>query len=113
MNLFFINPKKEGPPLSEPKNKNSKEWLEWALREKGKFNPIFFEQSIKRGLDLVVLRNYLDALEKNGAGDEFSDALLKGYDFNTISLKVAFNNMLDLGILRAYIDCLEKEMIPT
>jgi hypothetical protein len=94
----------------EPKEKNTLMWYEWALRERCRFNPVFFRRAIERGIDLAVLRNYLDALENKGTGDEFSAALMKGYGFNTMSLKVAFDYMLDLEILRKYIDYLEAKI---
>jgi hypothetical protein len=96
--------------LSEPKKKNTKAWTEWSLRHNYYYNVTLLASSIARGLDLVVLRQYLDCLEKGESGEEPSALLMEKHHFNTMSIWAAFKNKLGLNDLRKYLDYMEEEM---
>lgn len=47
----------------EPNDRSSKEWYEWYLREKGKFNPETLRIAVKNGLSITLIQEYLDILK--------------------------------------------------
>jgi hypothetical protein len=95
-----------------PKEKNTKEWCAWALREMYRYNPVFLAVAIRNGLSLNTLREYLSCLENCESGEKSSALLMELHHFNTISIWIAFKNGLNLETLRQYINCLEIESRP-
>ncbi|MFZ2226439.1 MAG: hypothetical protein WA064_01515 [Candidatus Moraniibacteriota bacterium] len=97
--------------MSEPKEKNTKEWYAWALRHHYHYNPIFLTCAVRNGLNLALIRSYLRCLEKRIEDKNFSALLMKNYHFNTIHIWNAYKNSFDaIDMLLKYIDCLETEI---
>ena len=97
--------------MSEPKEKNTKEWYAWALRYHYHYNPVLLICAVRNGLNLALIRSYLRYLKNHIDDKNCSTLLMKNYHFNPIYIWNAYKNSFDaVDMLLKYINCLEAEM---
>jgi len=124
INWFFMNLKLEDEIMAEPEdanetmgtieaeptNEDTEAECARKLRRLHNYNVQSLKIAVKKGLNLNVLRSYLNCLEKGADNSNwFSGILLKKYKFNTVFLSVAIKSGLDLAVLRKYLDYLEAK----
>jgi hypothetical protein len=96
-----------------PESKSAEEKCSWILRRVYHYNTLSLQVAIKKGLDISLLKKYLDCLERNENGTQFSRILIEKYQFNAVFLWVAFKNSPSIiDVLKEYIDCLEAKNAP-
>ena len=95
---------------AEPTNEDTEAECARKLRRLHNYNVQPLKIAVKKGLNLNVLRSYLNCLEKGTDNSNwFSGILLRKYKFNTVFLSVAIKNGLDLAVLRKYLNYLEAK----